>query len=89
MLRLSTTAAVVLLFFGMLAQSAIAQATLIGTVTNHATGRTLESVRMAIKGANSEVITDSQGVYRLANVTRGNIVLTVSYRGTSHAGESS
>ena len=36
---------------------------------------------MAIKGANFEVITDSQGVYRLANVSTGSMVLTVSYTG--------
>lgn len=80
-LRCSPIAAVFLLFFGMLAQSAIAQATLLGTVTNAATGRTLEGARVTIKGSQIEVTADSQGVYRFDNVTTGNVLLAVSYTG--------
>ena len=79
-LSLSWTALAVLFFSGFLARSAVAES-LSGTVTNQATGRTLEGARVAIKGANSEVITDSQGVYRLANISTGITVLTVSYTG--------
>lgn len=59
----------------------MAQATLTGTVTNSATGRTLEGARVVIKNTEREVITDSQGVYRLTNVSPGNVTLTVSYTG--------
>ena len=79
-LSLPRTALAILFFAGLLAQAAVAES-LTGTVTNQATGRTLEGVRVAIKGANSEVFTDSQGVYRLANVSTGITVLTVSYTG--------
>ena len=79
--RCSPIAAVFLLFLGMLAQSAIAQATLLGTVTNAATGRTLEGARVTIKGSQIEVTADSQGVYRFDKVTTGNVLLAVSYTG--------
>ncbi|MBI4625201.1 MAG: hypothetical protein HY736_18525, partial [Verrucomicrobia bacterium] len=57
------TAVAVLLFSGFFAPSVMAQATLTGTVTNSATGRTLEGARVVIKNTEREVITDSQGVY--------------------------
>ena len=56
-LSLPRTALAILFFAGLLAQAAVAES-LTGTVTNQATGRTLEGVRVAIKGANSEVFTD-------------------------------
>ena len=60
-----------------------AQASLTGTVTNAATGRSLDGARVAIKGTDFEAIADFQGVYRFDNVPAGNAVLTVSYTGLS------
>lgn len=58
-----------------------ASATLTGIVTNSATGRTLEAARVVLKGANREVVTDREGVYRFAEITAGPAVLSVSYLG--------
>ena len=63
------------------APSALAQATLLGTVTNSATGRTLEGARVTVQGTSREEITDKEGFYRFANITPGSAVLTVSYTG--------
>lgn len=76
-------AVAVLLSAGLLSQSAIAQATLTGTITNSATGRTLQGARVEIKSANEETVTDTQGVYRFENIPPGNVGLTVSYTGLS------
>ncbi|MEY4938726.1 MAG: hypothetical protein RIQ93_461, partial [Verrucomicrobiota bacterium] len=70
-----------LLSVGLFAQSAMAQATLTGTVTNAATGRTLEGASVVLKGSGREVTTDRGGVYRFENVASGSAVLTVSYTG--------
>ena len=70
----------VLFSSGFIARPVVAES-LTGTVTNSATGRTLEGARVAIKGAKVEVNTDSQGVYYLANIGPGNTALTVSYTG--------
>jgi iron complex outermembrane recepter protein len=69
--------------FGLFAQLANAQATLTGTVTNAATGRTLEGASVAIKGTDRETFTDRQGTYRFENLPAGTITLVVSYTGLS------
>lgn len=83
LLLLPRAAVAVLLFFGGWAQSAFAQTSLTGTVTNSATGRTLQGARVVIKNANLETDTDTQGVYRFENVSAGNALMTVSYTGLS------
>ena len=83
--RFHRTAVAVLLFSGLFVQSALAQGTLIGTVTNSATGRTLEGARVEIRNTNFEALTDSLGVYRFANLPAGNVTLRVSYTGLSDA----
>ena len=72
----------VLFFSGFIAGPAVAES-LTGTVTNSATGRTLQGARVAIKAANVEATTDTQGVYRFENLPSGNIVVSVSYTGLS------
>ena len=76
------TAASVLLFcFGLIAQSAHAQATLTGTVSNAATSRSLEGATVTIKGTNREATTDREGAYRFENVSPGSVTLSVAYTG--------
>jgi len=69
------------LLLGLGAQSALAQATLTGTVSNTATGRTLEGATVSIKGSTRQAVTDNLGAYRLTDVPTGNVVLVVSYTG--------
>src|SRR5688500_18004784 len=76
-----TTLCAFLFFVGLFAQSAHAQATLTGKVTNAATGRTLEGASVAIRGTDREAVTDRGGSYRFDNVPLGNVILTVSYTG--------
>src|SRR5258706_687706 len=71
--------------FGLFAQSALGQETLTGTVTNEATGRTLEGATVAIKGTTREVVTDRLGAYRFDNVAPGSVTLSVSYTGLTTA----
>ncbi len=63
------------------ALSPATQTILTGTVSNAATNRTLEGARVTIVGTDRAVLTDNQGVYRLANVPPGDLVLSVSYTG--------
>jgi iron complex outermembrane recepter protein len=60
---------------------ASAQTALTGTISNAATGQTLEGARVVLKGAGRETLTDNQGVYRFDNVPPGQAVLQVSYTG--------
>ncbi len=66
-----------------LASPAFPQGALIGTVTNSATGATLEGARVTVKGTGLEAITDSQGVYRFDNLPPGSVVLVAAYTGLS------
>ncbi len=56
-------------------------AALSGTISNAATGHTLEGARVAIASAAREAVTDHQGVYRFADLPSGNVILSVSYTG--------
>src|SRR5204862_7028752 len=78
-----TALSTLLLSLALPAQSALAQAsaTITGTVTNTATGRTLEGALVTIKGTSREAVTDREGVYRFDDVPLGNIVLAASYTG--------
>jgi iron complex outermembrane recepter protein len=58
---------------------------LIGVVTNTATGRTLENARVVLKGTQRETLTDQQGVYRFNDVPAGPQQLEVSYTGLDTA----
>ncbi len=62
-----------------------AEGTIVGTVTNSATGVPLEGARVALKGTTRDVATDSSGSYRLGSVPNGNAVLIVSYTGLNPA----
>jgi TonB-dependent receptor len=55
--------------------------TLIGTVTNQATGRTLEGARVVLQGTGRETLTDEQGTYRFDDIAPGNVTVSVSYTG--------
>ena len=57
------------------------EGTIVGTVTNSATGMRLEGARVTLKGTQREVATDSSGAYRISSVPSGNAVLMVSYTG--------
>lgn len=58
-----------------------APATLVGTVTNAATSRTLEGARVVLGGTGREALTDPTGTYRFANVSPGTVTVSVSYTG--------
>ena len=60
-----------------------AQGSLTGTVTNAATGATLEGARVVLKGTGLETTSDGQGVYRFENAPPGSAVVSVSYTGLS------
>jgi iron complex outermembrane receptor protein len=62
-------------------QSAIASTTLSGTITNRATGRTLEGARVALQGTGTETIADQDGTYYFDNLPDGTVTLAVSYTG--------
>ena len=62
---------------------AFAQGSLTGTVTNAATGATLEGARVVLKGTGLETTSDGQGVYRFENAPPGAAVVSVSYTGLS------
>ncbi len=62
-------------------QAASSQQTLIGTVTNSATGRALEGARVVLQGTGREMLTNGQGIYRFDNLAPGGVVLKVSYTG--------
>lgn len=69
------------LFSVTLALAAQAQGTLVGTVTNTATGATLEGARVVLQGTGRETTTDNLGVYRFDNVPPGEVTVAVSYTG--------
>ncbi len=60
-------------------------AVITGTVTNAATGRTLEGARVALRGTDRETVTDSLGAYRLGPIPAGPVVVAVSYTGLDPA----
>ena len=63
------------------AASAGAQTTLSGTVSNVATGHTLEGARVTLSAAGRETLTDYQGVFRFIDPPLGNVILSVAYSG--------
>src|SRR5262245_14718452 len=84
---LRLTARAVLLFcIGMEVQSARGPETLTGSVTNSATGRTLQGAQVVFQETGREALTDSEGAFRFDNVAPGNVTLLVSYTGldTTH-----
>lgn len=62
-------------------QAAWAQVTVTGTVSNAATGRTLEGARVVVQGSGREAVTDNRGVFRFDDLAPGNVILAVSYTG--------
>eukprot|EP01036_Dinobryon_divergens_P034804 gene34804-45017_t len=82
--RLLSVAAVFALAVSLL-RAAEPTTTLTGTVSNAATGRTLEGARISIRGTTSETFTDSLGTYRLSAFPPGPVVLTISYTGLDPA----
>lgn len=70
-----------LMCFKLAAQSAFAQETLTGLVTNAATGRTLEGARVVLQGTGRETTTDRTGSYRFENVAPGSVTVSVTYTG--------
>ena len=61
---------------------------LTGTVTNAATGATLEGARVVVAGKGLEATTDGQGVYRIDHALAGPAIVRVSYTGLSVSEES-
>lgn len=79
-MRISTCfrlALVNLLFLGAGSGSLAAQNTgsLSGTVTDTASGRPLDAVRVNVAGTALQGVTDTRGVYRIANVPAGEVKL--------------
>ena len=62
---------------------AFGQGSLSGTITNSATGATLEGARVVLKGTGLETTSDNLGVYRFQDVAPGSTVVVVSYTGLS------
>jgi TonB-dependent receptor len=71
----------------LLVSPGFAEGTLMGTVTNAATGATLEGARVVLKGTGVETTTDSLGIYRFDGVAPGRVEVVVSYTGLSTAEE--
>ena len=69
------------LFLAVFTASTLAQSAIIGTVTNTATGATLEGARVVLQPGGREVTTDALGVYRFDNVAPGTVTLSVFYTG--------
>jgi len=67
------------------AGSAAALETLVGTVTNAATGQNLEGARVVVQGTGREALTDSLGLYRFDDLPAGPVTLSVSYTGLKPA----
>jgi len=61
--------------------SQVGTGTLTGTITNSATGRTLEGAQVMIVGSSRGAVTDITGTYQFDNLPSGNVVLSVSYTG--------
>jgi hypothetical protein len=76
-----TTALAVVLCFGFAVQSAFAQGSLIGRVTNAATGKPLEGARVELKETGRVTDVDSTGEYRFTDVAPGAVTVSVSYTG--------
>ena len=66
---------------GLGALSASAQESILGIVTNAATGRALEGAHVTIQGTTKEAITDGLGVYSFPDVAPGSVTLAVAYAG--------
>src|SRR5688572_19272736 len=71
----------IVLIAAPLTPAAFAQSTVIGTVTNAATGATLEGARVILQSTGREATTDALGIYRFDNVAPGTSTLSVSYTG--------
>jgi iron complex outermembrane recepter protein len=61
--------------------SLCAQHSLMGRVTNAATGNTLEGARVEIQGTGKTAVTDFEGVYRFSDLPAGTVNVSVSYTG--------
>jgi iron complex outermembrane recepter protein len=73
--------AVLALLIPIGALSAADSAVIVGTVSNAATGRTLEGAHVAIRDTDRETLTDGLGSYRLGALPPGSHVVTISYTG--------
>ncbi len=62
-----------------------AQGILTGTVTNSATGATLEGARVVVKERNLETFSDPLGIFRFENLAPGPVTVEVAYTGLSAA----
>lgn len=61
------------------------QTTLVGIVTNSATGRPLAGASVEIQGTGRSATTDGEGEYRFSNLPPGTLNLAVSYTGLDPA----
>lgn len=52
-----------------------------GRVANATTGQYLENAQISVKDTNLQAVTDASGIYRLAGVPAGDVVLRVFYTG--------
>jgi len=81
----STFVSILLVGLATLPARAQGQSTLTGTVTNEATGRTLEGAKVVLRQTPSrEALTDSQGGYRFTDVPAGVVNVIVSYTGLNN-----
>ena len=76
---------VALAIAGACAPLALAATALSGTVTNAATGRTLEGARVMLEGTTREPATDAQGDFRFDDVPAGTVTPAVTYTGLDAA----
>ncbi len=76
-----SAARVALLWLVAIVSPALGQGSLSGTITNAATGATLEGARVVLQGKGLETTSDSLGVYRFENIPAGPVVVVVSYTG--------
>ena len=69
-----------ILLFG-LADTALAQGTVRGQVSDASTNRLLESAEVRIEGLDRRALSDASGIYQLLNVPQGTHTITVRYLG--------
>lgn len=79
--RLCTATTSALVFAAALQAQSVPTGTIEGRVLDARRGEYLEKARIVIEGTNQEVLTDSTGNFRIANVAPGTVTLKVSFTG--------
>lgn len=71
----------------ILGAQAVSTGTIEGRVFNARRGEYVENARITVDGSNQQVLSDSTGQYRLANVPAGTVTLKIFYTGLGSSSE--